>query len=173
MKLFPLALATALASLLATGCAPEPADTVSGTGQVAATADAHADSHDAHSHDAHAHDTHAAGIDFPVPQDHVPWAPDAPLVEGMERVSTALDDLSGDPAPDTVHASAEAIDQAVAYMFANCNLPTEPDVALHAVLARLMAGSQALHANPADTTPVADMQAALRNYRQLFDDPLQ
>ena len=56
-------------------------------------------------------------------------------------------------------------------MFDNCKLPTEPDVALHAILARLMAGSQALHANPADTAPVHDMDGAVQNYERLFNDP--
>ena len=35
----------------------------------------------------------------------------------------------------------------------------------------LIAGTQALQANPADTAAVLDMQAAVANYEQLFDDP--
>src|SRR3546814_17976906 len=56
-------------------------------------------------------------------------------------------------------------------MFANCQLPPEPDVALHAVLARLMANTSALKADPSDGSPVADMHAAVHNYARLFDEP--
>ena len=63
------------------------------------------------------------------------------------------------------------MDAAVAYMFENCELDVEPDIALHAILARLMAGAEALHADPDDILPVADMHAAVENYERLFDDP--
>ena len=109
-----------------------------------------------------------------MPDNHVPWQPDAPLVEGMTRVRTAIAGLeAAGPQPDdaTVLARAADVDDAVEYMFENCSLPTEPDVALHAVLARLMAGSQALNADPADAAPVHDMHAAVANYEALFDDP--
>jgi hypothetical protein len=56
-------------------------------------------------------------------------------------------------------------------MFANCKLDPEPDHALHDILARLMSGARALHAMPADPTPVASMRAALEDYPRLFDDP--
>src|SRR3546814_16854299 len=103
-------------------------------------ADAHAaaDDHDASHADAIAN---AGGTDFPVPGNHVKWTPDAPLVEGMSRVRTALEGLESESHPDdaAVAALATDIDSAVEYMFANCQLPPAPDVALHAVLARLMA----------------------------------
>src|SRR3546814_1385201 len=115
----------------------------------------------------------AGGADFPVPANHVQWTPDAPLMEGMSRVRTALGGLETESHADdaTVLARAADIDAAVEYMFANCKLPTEPDIALHAILARLMAGTQALKANPSDGSPVADMPAAVHNYEALFDDP--
>ena len=56
-------------------------------------------------------------------------------------------------------------------MFANCKLEPEPDLALHGVLARLMAGTRSLHAHPADAAPVAAMRAAVQDYGRLFDDP--
>src|SRR5690606_21855839 len=131
--------------------------------------DSHADAN-AHAADADAHDAdhaQAAGTDFPVPANHVAWAPDAPLIEGMSRVRTALGALDVQTDAATVVARANDVDAAVKYMFDNCQLPTEPDVAMHATLARLMAGSQALHANPADTTPVHDMDGAVQNYERL------
>ncbi|HRP71259.1 MAG TPA: DnrO protein [Luteimonas sp.] len=176
----PLALALALAiGAVATGCAQDapsapaaPAAEADATAQHADT-DAHADEHDVdHAHAA----TETLGVDFAIPANHVRWQPDAPLIEGMSRVRTAIAGLQhAGPAqhPDaaTVTARTADVDAAIEYMFANCSLDTEPDIALHAILARLMAGTQALNGNPADTSPVADMAAAVDNYEQLFDDP--
>ena len=181
LKQIPLALALALAmGALASGCAqdPQPAADTGATAEAAqveaahADADAHAaaDDHDASHADAIAN---AGGTDFPVPGNHVKWTPDAPLVEGMSRVRTALEGLESESHPDdaAVAALATDIDSAVEYMFANCQLPPEPDIALHAVLARLMANTSALKANPSDGSPVADMHEAVHNYERLFDDP--
>ena len=63
------------------------------------------------------------------------------------------------------------VDAAVESMFANCRLEPEPDVALHGILARLMAGSKALRDAPADPAPVGPMRDALADYERLFDDP--
>ncbi len=176
LKQIPLALALALAvGALATGCAqdapPAPAADTSAVEQAPA-ADAQADAAQAHDGGHDAHDVaHAAGVDFPVPDDHVQWEPDAPLIEGMSRVRAAIDGLGQAPDEAAVVAGAAEVDAAVEYMFENCSLPVEPDVALHAVLARLMAATQALNANPADATPVHDMHGAMANYEALFNDP--
>lgn len=170
LKQTSLALALALAIGVVAGCDRNGQPTGSNVPAAAeseAVADAHGDADHARAI------ANAGGTDFPVPADHVRWTPDAPLMEGMSRVRTALAGLEAESHPDdaTVAARAADIDAAVAYMFANCKLPTEPDIALHAILARLMAGTEALHADPADTSPLADMHAALLNYEQLFDDP--
>ncbi len=144
-----------------------------------ATAAAHA--HGSHAQDTHAHDTHAhadhhpeAAV-MPIPADHVKWEPDAPLMEGMRRMREAMAGLHhhqmGHLNDTQVDQLATQVDEAAAYMFANCKLEAEPDIALHGVLARLMAGAEALHENPADPAPVADMSAALADYPKLFDDP--
>lgn len=132
--------------------------------------------HAAHEHDAHAHAAHhpdAAGM--AIPADHVKWEPDAPLMEGMQRMRDAMGGLlhheMGHLNEAQVDQLATQVDEAAAYMFANCQLEAEPDVALHGLLARLMAGAEALHADPADPEPVADMRAALEDYPRLFDDP--
>src|SRR5690606_32304282 len=183
MKLeqIPLALALALAiGALAAGC-DRGAQPAGNDATAAVEAEAAADEHatDVHADDAHADEEHAhavanaGGTDFPVPANHVRWTPDAALIEGMSRVRTALAGLEAESHPDdaTITALATEIDDAIAYMFANCKLPTEPDIALHAILARLMADSDALKTNPSDGSPVADMHDALHNYAQLFDDP--
>lgn len=173
-KQTPLVIALALALGVAAGCAQDtPPAADAGAEAAAVTADA--DAHAAPAQDAdHGHaGAEALGVDFPVPENHEPWAPDAPLVEGMARVRTAIAALEGHPDAATVAARAADVDAAIEYMFANCDLPTEPDVALHAVLARLMAGSNALKADPADHAAVLDMRAAVANYEQLFDDPAE
>ncbi|MGY1409026.1 hypothetical protein ACW5EG_05560 [Luteimonas sp. A611] len=174
-KQVPLALALALAiGALGSGCAGDgqapPADATGADSVPAAQLDTPAGD-DPHAHD-DPHVQHGQlGMDVPVVEGHEPWTPDAPLIEGMSRVRTAIAGLKSDPDPATVAARATDVDAAIEYMFANCELETEPDVALHAILARLMAGTQALHANPADAAPVADMHAAVGNYEALFDDP--
>lgn len=174
----PLALALALAiGALASGCAqdtpPAPASADAPAADQAEHAAAAADEahDDAHAH-GDAHDVaHAAGMDFPVPEGHVGWEPDGPLIEGMSRVRAAIDGLEQADDEATVLAGAAEVDSAVEYMFENCSLPVEPDIALHGILARLMAGTQALNADPSITAPVHDMHAAVENYEELFDDP--
>lgn len=95
---------------------------------------------------------------------------------GMRRLHAALENVHGHGArsADPAHALqlASDVDAAVAYMFEHCALPPEPDVALHGVLARVMAGAQALRDDPADLqTPVAAMRDAIGDYPRLFDDP--
>lgn len=177
-KQIPLALALALAiGALASGCAQDapPAETAGAAvaEQAPAAADAHAEAGEAHDAD-HAHDvSHALGMEVPVPDNHVPWQPDAPLIEGMSQVRAAVAGLEAAGPKDeaAVLARAGDVDAAIDYMFENCTLDPEPDVALHGVLARLMAGSQALQSNPADLAPAHDMAAAVENYERLFDDP--
>src|SRR3546814_11017430 len=91
----------------------------------------------------------------------------------MSRVRTALEGLESESHPDdaAVAALAPDIDSAVEYMFANCQLPPEPDVALHADLARLMAHTSALKKNPSNGSPVAAMHDAVHNSDTLSDDP--
>jgi len=173
-----LALALALATgAIVSGCAqdkqPAPAADAEAVAQ-AEVAHANAAGYAAGQDADHANAVaHAAGVDFPLPENHAPWTPDAPLVEGMSRVRSAIADLEDQPHPEQamVVARAADIDSAVEYMFANCKLGTEPDIALHAILARLMAGSKALHASPLDASAVGDMRAAIDNYERLFDDP--
>ena len=174
LKPLPLALALALSmGVLAAGCTRDGQSAADETAAAPAAADhAATEAAAAAGADAHAGDEHA---DFPVPANHVRWTPDAPLEEGMSRVRSALAGLEAESHPDDAAVAKHAadIDAAVAYMFANCKLEPEPDVALHAILARLMAGTRALAENPSDGSPVADMHAAMHNYEQLFDDPAE
>src|SRR3546814_11398767 len=86
----------------------------------------------------------------------------------MSRVRTALAGLESESHPDdaTVAALATDIDSAVEYMFANCQLPPEPDIALHAVLARLMANTSALKAHPSDGSPVVALHESVHHFKR-------
>lgn len=133
------------------------------------------DQNDVHAgHDGHEYpDAHAAPIR--IDPDHVRWTTDAPLREGMRRMRDAIhalgDHASDHPDQELVLKAATEVDEAAAFMFANCQLEAEPDVALHGLLARLMAGAQALRQQPDDAAALTPMRAALLDYTRLFDDP--
>ena len=113
---------------------------------------------------AHAeHDSHAAHAATQVPAQR--WTPDAPLRAGMRRAHTAVAELAHYEmghmsAPMAVDRATE-VESAVTYMFANCKLSAEPDAALHGILVPLLTAAQALKADPAKVSAVADMRAAI------------
>ena len=103
------------------------------------------------------------------------WTPDAPLRAGMRRAHTAVAELAHHEmghmrAPMAVDRATE-VESAVTYMFANCKLSAEPDAALHGILVPLLTAAQALKADPAKVSAVADMRAAIAHYPQYFNDP--
>lgn len=125
-------------------------------------------------HDGH-HAHHATADVADIEADHVRWETDAPLRQGMRRMRDAIDGIgdaaSAGPDQARVLAAAAEVDQAAAFMFANCKLDPKPDAALHGLLARLMAGAQALRQAPDDADALVPMRAALIDYGGLFDDP--
>ena len=161
-----VALATACSERPPTGAAPAgPAVADQAASQPASPGDA--------AHDAHAAPSTAALALPLVPA--TPWQSDAPLREGMRRVQRAVDAL-GHAEHDhldaaQVTAAAEAVQAAVDFMFANCKLEPEPDVALHGLLAVLIKGASDLKANPADLSPLAGMREVLALYPRMFVDP--
>lgn len=116
-----------------------------------------------------AHDTHVPHV-LPAQR----WATDAPLREGMGRVRMALSDLARGPAgamgDARVRQDAAAIKDAVAYMFANCQLPEEPDQALHSILVPLLEAAEKLESDPSDTGQIKAMRATVADYPRYFDD---
>lgn len=127
-----------------------------------------------HDHGGHQHQA-GAPVAATANVQHVLWLPDAPLREGMRRMRDAVQNLEDHAAgrlePTRVLALASEVDAAAEFIFTNCKLDTAPDVALHGLLARLMAGAQALHHDPADASVLASMHAAIQDYPRLFDDP--
>ena len=100
---------------------------------------------------------------------------DAPLKQGMRRMAAIVDALDhgrhSHLGPAQVKKLAQSVNDAAASMFAQCELAPEPDAALHQLLARLMAGANALDANPSDLAPLDAMEMAVADYTRLFDDP--
>jgi hypothetical protein len=104
------------------------------------------------------------------------WASDAPLREGMRSIRVAVQALEhyehGHMGIAQASSTVALIDTAVNDIFANCRLEPEADVALHGLLARFLAGAEAVRTS--QQVPVAEiaaMRAALARYPQLFDDP--
>lgn len=120
----------------------------------------------------HDHDA-AAAIAIPAPEQR--WAPDAPLREGMRRAQTAVTNLhryeAGQMDAAAAQAQAGAVEDAVTYMFAHCQLAAEPDAALHGILLPLLNAAQALKADPKNVHAVAEMRETMARYPRYFNDP--
>lgn len=104
------------------------------------------------------------------------WVIDAPLRQAMGDISEAMrqslpaiheDQL---PAEDYVPL-ANQVNDGVAHMIANCELPPEADAQLHMVIAQLMAGSEKMAASDAPRDGAVQVLGALDAYQQYFDDP--
>lgn len=107
------------------------------------------------------------------------WAIDAPLRKSMGDISAAMSESIGTihedqlPAADYVPLASQ-LNDSVAYMVANCELPPDADAQLHMIIAQLMAGSEKMAGNNADATPrdgAVQVLGALEAYEQYFDDP--
>lgn len=91
------------------------------------------------------------------------WATDEALRTGMQRIHVATRQNS----PDL----AQIIRQQVDYLIANCKLEPEADATLHGIIARLLAGADALEKNPASIEGMENIRQALHQYPEYFDHP--
>lgn len=104
------------------------------------------------------------------------WAIDPPLRQAMGDISEAmrqsLPAIHEDrlPAEDYVPL-ANQINDGVAHMIANCELPPDADAQLHMVIAQLMAGSEKMAGSDAPRDGAVQVLGALDAYDQYFDDP--
>jgi hypothetical protein len=136
--------------------------------QVTADLEGSAHAHDDH----HDHALHPLSLD----RDGRPWPTDAALREGMQRIrdavilATAEHERSGHDAERDIEL-ANAVDEAVAFLFANCRLEPEADANLHLLLARIMAASAALRADSETGEGLVGLLAALDDYPRYFDHP--
>ncbi|MFA5677582.1 MAG: hypothetical protein WC953_04125 [Pseudomonas sp.] len=129
--------------------------------------------------DGAAHDHEHSDIPFELQLNNgEKWAIDPPMGKAMGDISTAmrqsLDAIHENrlPAEDYLPLASQ-INDSVAYMVANCDLPPEADAQLHMIIAQLMAGSEKM-ASSSDASPrdgAVQVLGALDAYDQYFDDP--
>lgn len=104
------------------------------------------------------------------------WSADADLRKGMADVHAALDDLRhhemGHMPANMAAERAGKIEDAVAYIIANCKLTPDADAALHKIILPLQSAAQRLKKDPADMAAIAAMRDAVASYPRQFDDPL-
>lgn len=132
---------------------------------------AHSAAHD-HSHGGHdAHPVAALSLD-----DGKRWETDQALRTGMERIRAAAAPVlaahaGGQVSPEQAKAMADAIQESVIHMVANCKLTPKADATLHVFITDLMSGAGLLAANPSSREAVALISEALRRYPEYFDHP--
>jgi len=121
-----------------------------------------------HDHAAHVHDA-------AVPPPAEPWPADATLDADMTQVHTVLEQLRhyemGHMDATLALARVDALEAAVADIFANCTLDPQRDAVLHHMLVPLLAAAQKFKADPKDMTQLAAMRTAVADYPRYFDAP--
>jgi hypothetical protein len=128
-----------------------------------------------HEEHAHGHDASAHKLEL----DHgKKWSTDAPLRQGMSAIRDAVA-----AEHHAIHhnkaslaryqALARKTDEQVAYMVANCKLPTEADANLHVILAELIAGSDLMKGKSKAKAREGAVKVigALEAYPEYFDHP--
>lgn len=121
-----------------------------------------------------AHADHAALAEHaPIAVPAQRWTTGAPLREGMARVHAVLDELRhfemGHMGAEVALDRIATIEDATAFMVANCKLAPQADAALHGMLLPLLTAAQRLRTNPQDLDAVAAMRTAVANYPRYFD----
>lgn len=125
---------------------------------------------DPHAADDHHHHHASEAADSAIPA--TPWAIDAALGQGMRRVSAVRQSLAAGPTdPAKLKALGEELEAAVHGMFAECQLPPEPDAALHDLLAQVLDVRNQLGEGHGGHHVLDKLDGALRGYVERFDDP--
>lgn len=120
------------------------------------------------------HDEHAAHVAIPQLEPGQRWPTDEPLREAMLRIRAAVETSAqesdkGRLPANAAHALANAVDENVKFMIANCKLAPEPDAALHVLIGRMLNAAAALHKNPDAADGVPQLRAVLHDYSMTFD----
>lgn len=102
-----------------------------------------------------------------------PWATDAPLVEGMERIRDAVNEATALPAldADSAAALAQSVRAQVDFLIANCRLEPDADATLHVFIAQLLNAAAALQKDPASSEGLPQLQETLGEYPHYFAHP--
>ncbi len=129
-----------------------------------------------HDPGAHSHD-HAQQGAAQLTLDHgQPWATDAPLRDGMERVRAAVATAEQAAAQGGMTAAdaqtlTVAVEDAIAFMVRNCHLEPQADANLHILLGRLSAAAAAVKTDPGAADGLAQMLEVLDLYPRHFNHP--
>lgn len=102
------------------------------------------------------------------------WPTNAALRQGMGGIRDAVigavhADTSRELTAAEAGKLADAIRTQADYLVAHCVLAPEADATLHALLGQLLAGAEALRANPADEEALHRIIQALKEYPVYFD----
>lgn len=124
-----------------------------------------------HAHDHHAGDGQAVkGLRL---DDGKKWETDAPLRQAMtavrDEVNAAVGPIHAKTfTPEQYKALAQAIENQIAYMVANCRLPQATDAQLHLVIADLASGATRMKADEGQFAGVLSVVKALAAYPKFF-----
>lgn len=126
--------------------------------------------------DGHSHDSHAAVLKL---NDGARWQTDAALRKGMteirDAVAHAIPDVhAGRFGAAQYQALGEAVEKQVGYIVENCKLEPQADEVLHAIIARMGEGVDAVSGRAgADQREqgVVHLAGALDDYAAHFDHP--
>ncbi|MDD2713556.1 MAG: hypothetical protein PHU77_11625 [Simplicispira sp.] len=107
------------------------------------------------------------------------WAVDAPLRQGMAAVQTAVKGIlpaahAGKATTADYNALGALVSSKVTYIVENCKLEPKADEQLHAVIADLMGGVEAVQGKEGDShraAGVVKMAQTLNTYGRYFDHP--
>jgi hypothetical protein len=159
--LISIVLAASLA--LAAGCGREKAQPEPGSAAVASS----------ETHAAHTQRNDAAA---PVLAEGERWATDEPLRVSMLKIRAGVEATmpayqSGALDASQAQSLSATVEQAVTYMIQNCKLEPEPDAALHVLIGRMLAASEAMKKDPASPAGWPELSAILHDYAATFDHP--
>lgn len=127
-----------------------------------------------HHHDSHGHAGHdVATLSL---DDGKPWATDAPLRLGMQRIRDAVagalaHQATGGLNPAQAKLLTTALGDNVRFLIQNCRLEPKADAVLHVFITELMEGSAMLEADPASLPGLEKLTHVLRQYPVYFQHP--
>jgi hypothetical protein len=107
------------------------------------------------------------------------WPTDEPLRQGMDRIRSLVQAQlpaahAGTLPPAQYRELATKVETEVGAIVANCKLEPKADAMLHAVIAQVGAGTDAMAGKDAKRRPVqglAQVAQAVNDYGRYFDDP--
>ena len=120
--------------------------------------------HEAH----HAHDSHDTVV---APPEGKLWPTDEPLRIGMSRIETAVAQANAAKRPISrkrARALARTVEGTITYLIEHCQLPPEPDAALHMLIARMMTAANQLDHETSTEAAITQLVNTLHDYRGTF-----